>query len=92
MENITLNVQGMSCGHCVKAVETSVGALAGVQEVKVDLAEAKVTVAFDEAVWIKVIVMLDMEMARKAYQERIDSESYSDRNYTEEEKKASKRT
>ena len=36
--------------------------------------------------------MLDMQMARKAYQERIDSESYSDRNYTEEEKKASKRT
>lgn len=31
--------------------------------------------------------MLDMEMARKAYQERIDSESYSDRNYTEEEKR-----
>lgn len=49
MENVTLNVQGMSCGHCVKAVETSVGALAGVQEVKVDLAEAKVTVAFDES-------------------------------------------
>ena len=34
--------------------------------------------------------MLDMEMARKAYQERIDSESYSDRNYTEEEKKGFK--
>ena len=49
MENVTLNVQGMSCGHCVKSVESSVGALAGVQEVKVDLAEAKVTVAFDEA-------------------------------------------
>lgn len=49
MENITLNVQGMSCGHCVKAVETSVGALSGVQEVKVNLDEAKVTVAFDEA-------------------------------------------
>lgn len=49
MENVTLNVQGMSCGHCVKAVETSVGALVGVQEVKVDLAEAKVTVAFDES-------------------------------------------
>ncbi|MCH7321991.1 copper chaperone CopZ [Solibacillus sp. MA9] len=49
MENVTLNVQGMSCGHCVKAVETSVGALAGVQEVKVDLADAKVTVAFDES-------------------------------------------
>ncbi|WP_274307178.1 copper chaperone CopZ [Solibacillus daqui] len=49
MENVTLNVQGMSCGHCVKAVETSVGALAGVQEVKVDLADAKVIVAFDES-------------------------------------------
>lgn len=49
MENITLNVNGMSCGHCVKAVETSVGALAGVQEVKVDLAEAKVAIAYDEA-------------------------------------------
>ena len=49
MENITLNVNGMSCGHCVKAVETSVGALAGVQEVKVDLAEAKVAVVYDEA-------------------------------------------
>ena len=49
MENVTLNVQGMSCGHCVKAVETSVGALAGVQEVNVDLAQAKVTVAYDEA-------------------------------------------
>lgn len=33
-----------------------------------------------------MIVILDMEMARKAYQERIDSKSYSDRNYTEEEK------
>lgn len=49
MENITLNVNGMSCGHCVKAVETSVGALAGVQEVNVDLAEAKVAVAYDAA-------------------------------------------
>ncbi|MEK4629031.1 MAG: copper chaperone CopZ [Solibacillus sp.] len=49
MENVTLNVQGMSCGHCVKAVETSVGALAGVEQVNVDLAEAKVTVAYDES-------------------------------------------
>ncbi len=48
MENVILNVNGMTCGHCVKAVETSVGALAGVQEVKVDLAEKKVSVAFNE--------------------------------------------
>ena len=31
MENVTLNVQGMSCGHCVKAVEGSVGELKGVE-------------------------------------------------------------
>ena len=49
MENVTLNVLGMSCGKCVKAVETSVGSVEGVNEVNVNLAEAKVTVAFDSA-------------------------------------------
>ncbi|ATP39910.1 MULTISPECIES: copper chaperone CopZ [Solibacillus] len=49
MQNVTLNVEGMSCGHCVKSVEGSVGALAGVNEVKVNLAEGLVEVAFDEA-------------------------------------------
>ncbi|MDP4084003.1 MAG: copper chaperone CopZ [Bacillota bacterium] len=47
MEKVTLNVQGMSCGHCVKAVEGSVGALGGVSSVKVDLKAAKVDVEFD---------------------------------------------
>lgn len=47
MQKVTLNVQGMSCGHCVKAVEGSVGALKGVNSVKVDLAAAKVDVEFD---------------------------------------------
>jgi copper chaperone len=50
MENITLNVQGMSCGKCVKSVEESVGAVNGVNEVAVDLQAAKVNVTFDEAV------------------------------------------
>lgn len=49
MQNITLSVQGMSCEHCVKAIEGSVGQLNGVEQVKVDLADAKVEVAFDEA-------------------------------------------
>ena len=49
MENVILNVQGMSCGHCVKAVEGGVGELQGINEVKVDLNAAKVTVTFDEA-------------------------------------------
>jgi len=47
METITLNVQGMSCGHCVNAVETSVGKIDGVASVDVNLDAAQVQVAFD---------------------------------------------
>lgn len=47
MTNITLNVQGMSCGHCVNSVE---GALKNIGAVaKVDLANDSVTVDFDES-------------------------------------------
>lgn len=49
MKDITLEVQGMSCGHCVNAIERSVGQLAGVEQVKVNLADAQVNVVFDEA-------------------------------------------
>ncbi|MBN6885735.1 copper chaperone [Cytobacillus horneckiae] len=49
MESVTLNVQGMSCGHCVKAVEGSVGEMKGVKTVAVDLQNGKVKVDFDSA-------------------------------------------
>ena len=49
MQTVTLNVQGMSCGHCVKAVEGSVGQLAGVNQVTVKLDKALVEVAFNES-------------------------------------------
>lgn len=48
MENITLNVKGMSCGHCVNSVEGSVGSLEGVEQVKVHLNTGKVDVAFNQ--------------------------------------------
>ena len=38
----------MSCGHCVNAVEGSVGKLDGVNQVKVHLESGKVDVAFDQ--------------------------------------------
>ncbi|USK34983.1 copper chaperone CopZ [Bacillus sp. F19] len=47
MQNVKLNVSGMSCGHCVKSVEGSVGKLEGVNEVKVHLEDGKVDVAFN---------------------------------------------
>ena len=49
MEKVTLNVEGMSCGHCVKAVESSVGSLNGVSSVVVDLEGKKVDVEFNGA-------------------------------------------
>lgn len=48
MKNVTLNVQGMSCGHCVKTIESSVGKLEGVKKVKVQLNEGLVDVEFSE--------------------------------------------
>ncbi|MGI2326758.1 copper chaperone CopZ [Planococcus sp. YIM B11945] len=45
--NETLKVEGMSCSHCVNAVESSVGELQGVSTVKVDLAKGEVAVEFD---------------------------------------------
>lgn len=50
MENVTLSVKGMSCGHCVKAVEGSVGKLYGVNDVKVNLEAGTVAVDFNSAV------------------------------------------
>jgi copper chaperone len=49
MEKVTLKVNGMSCGHCVKAVEGSVGELAGVNEVKVNLEQGTVDVEFNSS-------------------------------------------
>ncbi|WP_028563085.1 copper chaperone CopZ [Paenibacillus pinihumi] len=47
MKEVTLQVTGMSCGHCVKAVEGALKPL-GVQG-EVDLAGNSVKVSFDES-------------------------------------------
>ncbi|PLR82173.1 copper resistance protein CopZ [Bacillus canaveralius] len=47
MEKVTLDVAGMSCGHCVKSVEGSVGELKGVSNVKVHLETGKVDVEYN---------------------------------------------
>ena len=49
MEQTILNVEGMSCEHCVKAVTKAALALDGVSEVRVDLDAKTVTVAHDSA-------------------------------------------
>jgi copper chaperone len=46
-ETKTLNVEGMSCMHCVNAVKNSVGTLPGISKVDVDLEGKKVAVVYD---------------------------------------------
>lgn len=47
MSNVILKVEGMSCGHCVSAVE---GAVKGVGATgKVDLTEKTVAIEYDES-------------------------------------------
>ncbi|WP_419881547.1 copper chaperone CopZ [Peribacillus sp. B-H-3] len=65
MEKTTLNVKGMTCGHCVKAVEGSVSELSGVSSVTVHLKEEKVDVEFNPS-----------EVSLSEIKETIDDQGY----------------
>ena len=47
MTTKTVDVPGISCGHCVMTIEREVGALAGVASVKADQASRTVTVSWN---------------------------------------------
>jgi len=47
MATVTLNVEGMSCGHCVNSVEGAMKELGATGQV--DLANKQVTVTYDES-------------------------------------------
>ncbi|KOP72041.1 copper chaperone CopZ [Cytobacillus solani] len=65
MEKVTLNVAGMSCGHCVKAIEGSVGELAGVSKVNVQLENGTVDVEYSST-----------EVSLDKIKETIDDQGY----------------
>ena len=44
----TLNVDGMTCNHCVETVHNALKEISGVQKVSVDLERKKVSVDYDE--------------------------------------------
>ena len=44
---IELEVAGMTCDHCARAVSAEVGALDGIREVRVDLPTGKVRITTD---------------------------------------------
>lgn len=47
--HVVLNVPSVSCDHCKAAIEGAVGALDGVDQVLVDVAEKTVAVDFEPA-------------------------------------------
>lgn len=50
VDQVSLKVEGMSCGHCVKAIENSVTAISGVDNVQVHLDKGIVNVEFNKDV------------------------------------------
>ena len=48
-QTITLNIQGMTCGGCVKSVTNSLNQVAGVQSVDVSLDYNNATISFDDS-------------------------------------------
>ena len=49
MKSETLSVNGMSCEHCVRAVNNALAALAGITDVKVSLKDGTVSFNRDTA-------------------------------------------
>ncbi|MCM3397168.1 copper chaperone CopZ [Oceanobacillus profundus] len=48
MQTKTLDVKGMTCGHCKMSVEGALNKLDGVTAAEVDLGSGKVEVTYDE--------------------------------------------
>ena len=61
MEKITMNVEGMSCDHCVKAVTNAVSALPGIMGVTVDLGAGTVTVEHDPGIADEAKIRAEIE-------------------------------
>lgn len=49
MATTTLKVQGMTCGHCVRAVAGALEGQDGVRQAQVDLQAGRAVVEYDEA-------------------------------------------
>lgn len=49
MQTKTLDVKGMTCGHCKMSVEGALENLEGISTVEVDLNAGKVEVIYDES-------------------------------------------
>jgi copper chaperone len=59
MTSKTFTVPNISCGHCTHTIESEVGELAGVQQVKADADTKQVSVTWDDpASWEEIKSLL----------------------------------
>jgi len=56
MTEKTLTVPEIHCDHCKMSLEGAVGALPGVERATVDIAQATISVAYDDPATIEAIV------------------------------------
>lgn len=64
----TINVQGMTCGHCVQAVTSELSAIEGVQEVSVTLNAGAVS---------PVVIVSDHEVPTAEIAAAVDEAGYT---------------
>jgi len=57
MSQVQLKIDGMSCGHCVAAVENSLKAVSGVESVTVDLDSGSAIVEGDADIQVLISVV-----------------------------------
>lgn len=62
-EIIEFKIEGMDCGHCVQTIEKAVGALPGVEAVKVSLTDNSAIVKLDTAITSQATVFETVEDA-----------------------------
>jgi copper chaperone len=63
VENTVINVDGMSCGGCVKNVTGALQAVAGVAQVEVSLEEKRASIEFDPSQTTRDALMAAIEDA-----------------------------
>ena len=68
MEDTTIAIDGMSCGHCVMSVQKALGALPGVQVKDVQVGSA--ALRFDPSVVSREAILA--AIAKAGYQPRAD--------------------
>lgn len=55
MEERTVHIPSISCGHCIMAIQSEIGDLEGVKTVEGDAMNKKVTISWDDpATWEKI--------------------------------------